>query len=42
MVVAPCGLLAAVVIMRFRDPALDATIAMFERRKQSRAADVGR
>jgi hypothetical protein len=28
-------------MLGFRDPALDATIAMLERRKQSRAPDVG-
>ena len=42
MVVAPGGLLVAVVLAGFRDPALDSTIATLERRKQSRTSGVGR
>jgi hypothetical protein len=42
MVVAPGGLLAAVVIVGFRDRGLDAMIAMLERRKQSRTSGARR
>jgi hypothetical protein len=34
MIVAPGGLLAAVVIVGFRDPTLDSTIATLEKRKR--------